>query len=70
MSKKTDKSASKKPSKKKSPVKYSVSSSTAKVIQEQTGLSLYPDKEKKASVLEVKKSDSPKISKFNDIDLI
>lgn len=60
---------SKKRSKKKSPVTYSVSSSTAKVIQEQIGLSVYPDKEKKASVLEVKKSASPKISKFNDIDL-
>ena len=40
-----------------------------KAVREQLGLYLYPEKEKKVSVLEVEKSDHPKVSKFNDIDL-
>ena len=40
-----------------------------KAVHEQLGLYLYPEKEKKVSVLEVEKSEHPKVSKFNDIDL-
>lgn len=46
------------------------SSPAEKMVREQLGLYVYPAKEKKASTLEVKKSDHPKVSKFNDIDLI
>jgi len=56
-------------SKKSDRVVYSPSSPARKFIQEQLGLYLYPEKEKRASVLEVKKSQKPKVSKFNDIDL-
>lgn len=45
-------------------------SPAGKMVHEQLGLYVYPEKEKKASTLEVKKSDHPKISKFNDIDPI
>ncbi|MCK4307609.1 DNA methylase [candidate division WOR-3 bacterium] len=48
---------------------YSPLSSSASEIQEQLGLYIYPDKEKKVSVLEVKKSENSKVSKINDIDL-
>lgn len=39
------------------------------IIQEQLGLDVYPEQEKKVSTLEVKKSMHPKLSKFNEIDL-
>ncbi|OYD16912.1 hypothetical protein CH333_02380 [candidate division WOR-3 bacterium JGI_Cruoil_03_44_89] len=45
-------------------------SDLTRTVHEQLGLYVYPDKEKKASTLEVKKSDHPKVSKFNDVDLI
>ena len=59
----------KKVSKKSDRVIDSPSSPAGKMVHEQLGLYVYPEKEKKASTLEVKKSDHPKVSKFNDIDL-
>ena len=61
-------------SKKKTPKKSEDTKSTSyssdgKMIAEQLGLYVYPDKDKKASVLGVEKSKNPKVSKFNDIDL-
>jgi len=38
-------------------------------IKEQLGIYIYPEQEKRVPALEVKKSEHPKISKFNDIDL-
>ncbi len=61
------------PKKKVSPKKdnliYSPVSSTERMVKEQLGIYIYPDKEKEVSALEVKKSENPKVSKFNDIDL-
>jgi len=65
----SSKEISKKKVSKKNSSEINSPSSAGKMVHEQLGLYVYPEKEKKASTLEVKKSDHPKVSKFNDIDL-
>jgi 16S rRNA G966 N2-methylase RsmD len=50
-------------------ITYDLNSTEVGLIREKTGLYVYPDKDEKASTLEIKKSEHPKVSKFNDIDL-
>lgn len=50
-------------------VTYDLSSTDISLIREETGLYVYPEKDERASTLEVEKSKYPKVSKFNDIDL-
>jgi len=65
----SSKEISKKKVSKKNSSEINSPSSAGKMVHEQLGLYVYPEKEKKASTLEVKKSDHPKVSKVNDIDL-
>lgn len=52
-----------------SDITYEVKLDKSSGIQEQLGIYIYPEQEKRVSTLEIKKSEHPKVSKFNDIDL-
>lgn len=46
-----------------------LASNGSSFVQEQLGLYIYPDEQRVASTLEVEKSEQPKVSNLNDIDL-
>jgi hypothetical protein len=48
---------------------YKVPASEKQFVQEELGLSIYPDKRTQTPTLELPKSKHPKVSVYNDIDL-